>query len=267
MKAMLFAAGLGTRLRPYTASLPKALIELGGRTILQIIAERLIQAGVTDIVVNVHHFAGMMKESIDRLHYPGVRFFVSDETGQLLDTGGGLRQAQRWLDGEQPFFLHNADVLSGIDLKRLHEKHQAANALVTLAVSSRPSTRYFLWDGDELAGWENTVTGETVLCRKAQSHPTKRQPGNKREKGKKDITETPMGALQRRAYSGIAVISPEIFGLMTETGVFSIRDVYLRLAERWPVRCFEHEHDTWFDIGTPGKLERARRFIEKKHNS
>lgn len=203
---------------------------------LQIVAEKLIQAGVSEIVVNVHHHADQIKAFIGSMRYPGVRFHISDETSLLLDTGGGIKQARSWLDGREPFFVYNIDILSAIDLSELYRAHLAGKALATLAVSDRPTTRFFLWDGDELAGWEHAGTGERIVCREKQSH--------------------------RKAFTGIAVISPAIFDLMPGERVFSIKDVYLRLAGHRPIRCYCHEHTSWHDIGTPEKLARARRYVE-----
>lgn len=254
---MILAAGLGSRLRPVTDTTPKALVHVGGRTMLQIVAERLIGAGVTEIVVNVHHHAEQMYNYIHALTYPGITFHISDERDRLLDTGGGLQHARSWLDGTKAFFLYNIDILSGIDLGMLYEAHVDHMPVATLAVSDRPTSRYLLWDGDELAGWENTATGAQVFCRPVPDHPTIRN----------DHTGTPAThPFRRKAFTGIAVISPAIFDLMKERGVFSIKDVYLRLAKEWPIRCFEHECQTWFDIGTPEKLAHARRHFRQFDN-
>lgn len=239
---MILAAGLGTRLRPLTDTTPKALMEVDGRPILQIVAERLIGAGVTDIVVNVHHHASLMRQAIRAMARRGVRFHISDESDGLLDTGGGLLHARALLDGDAPFFVYNIDILSGIRLDELYAAHLRSDALATLAVSDRPTNRFFLWDGELLAGWENTDTRELVLCRPAADHPK----GNPHP-------------FRRKAFSGIAVINPQIFELIEERGAFSIKDMYLRLACQWPVRCYAHDHRSWFDIGTPEKLEHARK--------
>jgi N-acetyl-alpha-D-muramate 1-phosphate uridylyltransferase len=257
MKAMILAAGLGTRLRPVTDTTPKALVRVGGKPMLQIVAERLIAAGVTEIIVNVHHHAGQMYSYIDSLTYPGITFHISDERDRLLDTGGGLLHARSWLDGSQDFFLYNIDILSAINLSRLYQAHADHLPLATLAVSDRPTSRYLLWDGDELAGWENTETGAQIFCRPGPDLPTKRN-------AHASISKT--HPFRRKAFTGIAVISPAIFDLMEERGAFSIKDVYLRLAKEWPIRCFEHECQSWFDIGTPEKLAHARRHFRQFDN-
>ena len=255
MKAMILAAGMATRLRPISDTTPKALVELGGTPMLQIVVEKLIRAGVTDIVVNVHHHADQMKAFIASLHDLHVRLHISDETSLLLDTGGGVKKARTWLDGDMPFFVYNIDILSAIDLADLYQAHLAGNALATLAVSDRPSSRYFLWDGDKLAGWEHSGTGERILCRGDKSHPTKEKENMQRQQTK---------PYQRKAFTGIAVISPAIFDLMPDEPVFSIKDVYLRLAGDWPIRCYNHEHTSWHDIGTPEKLAHAHRYVEEQ---
>lgn len=237
MKALILAAGLGTRLRPFTDTMPKALARVGGKTVLEIIAEKLIAAGVTDIVVNVHHLAPLMKNFIAGLHYPGVGFHISDETDCLLDTGGGILKARPLLEGDEPFWVYNADILADINLKGMHATHLLSGALATLAVSRRNATRVFLWENDLLAGWENLISGEKILC----------QPGRQPHD------------MEQKAFSGIHLLSPDIFSLLTETGAFSIKDVYLRLAADLPVGCYTHEPEVWMETGTPESLERARR--------
>jgi NDP-sugar pyrophosphorylase family protein len=240
MKAMIFAAGIGKRLQPISEHTPKALVKLGEKTMLQLVAEKLIRAGASRIVVNIYHHPEKIQAFISKLHFPEVEFIISDETGQLLDTGGGLLKARPFLEGSEPIILHNVDVLSDIDLLAMLEIHKSNNALATLAATRRKTSRYFLWDQDRLAGWENTSTGQMII-----SNP---QPGQR---------------LKRRAFSGIHMISPELLSLITETGVFSINDVYLRLAKANKIIAFEHKPAHWADIGTPEKLENARKLFEK----
>lgn len=237
MKALILAAGLGTRLRPFTDTMPKALAEVGGKTVLEIIAERLIAAGVTHIVVNVHHLAPLMKSFIAGLHYDGVSFYISDETEGLLDTGGGILKARPLLKDDEPFWVYNADILADIDLGSMRTAHLKSGAIATLAVSNRKATRVFLWENGLLAGWENLVSGEQILCK----------PGKQ------------LHNLEQKAFSGIHLLSQDIFSLITETGAFSIKDVYLRLAADMPVGCYTHEAEVWMETGTPESLERARR--------
>ncbi len=247
MKAMIFAAGLGTRLQPLTKTIPKALITLDDKPMLQLVIEKLIASGADQIVVNMHHHPEAMRAFMSSLHYSGVRLILSDETGKLLDTGGGLKKAARWLHDDQAVILHNADVLCDINLRDMMESHLKDNALATLAVSRRKTSRYFLWEGKQMTGWTNTHTGETLSC-------SKRQPT----------------ASQKLAFSGIHIVSPDIFRYLPGEDCFSIINLYLNLAANHPVQCFEHDHTCWADIGTPEKLDRARllyRTHKKKFDS
>lgn len=285
MKAMILAAGLGTRLKPLTNTTPKALMAIGNKTMLEMVSERLIQAGVTEIIINVHHHAEQMKSFIDQMNYPGVAFYVSDETDQLLDTGGGIKKARDFLDGNEAFFVHNIDIISDIDLKAMLNVHNNSDALATLAISKRKGYRYFLWDHAFLYGWQNTKTGATILCgdpynTTGESVSLPKSPtttaSEKRSsdlrvkappfslKSSRDPHQNIHNDIKRRAFSGIHIIEPCIFDLMTETGVFSITDVYLRLAASHRITNFEHDHRHWFDIGTPENLAQAReRYADK----
>jgi NDP-sugar pyrophosphorylase family protein len=283
MRAMILAAGLGTRLRPYTNTTPKALLKVGEKTMLQIVSEKLIDAGASDIVVNIHHHAAQMRSSINKLEYPGVNFHISDETDLLLDTGGGIKKARHLLDGNQAFLVYNIDILCDIDLRMMLKSHTNSGALATLAVSDRDASRYFLWKEGLLYGWQHADTGETILCHKkgvvernmhSRHHEdnTKSRPGSSSDEHPATINgeEQPetiqyqhyAAAFIKKAFSGIHILEPAIFDLIDETGVFSIKDVYLRLAGNHPIACFEHDHKTWIDIGTPEKLARAREHFE-----
>ena len=239
MKAMIFAAGIGKRLQPISEHTPKALVKVGEKTMLHRVAEKLILAGARQIVVNIHHHPEQMRRFLANLDYPGIRFYISDETHLLLDTGGGLLKARQWLDGDEPIILHNVDVLSNVDLQAMLGHHQKTAALATLAVTRRKTQRYFLWEKNHLAGWENTETQQVILC-----------------------NETPRKELVPMAFSGIHIISPELLHLITEHGVFSINQTYLRLAKQHNILAFEHEARFWADIGTPQKLEQARQLLE-----
>ncbi|HEV8493458.1 MAG TPA: nucleotidyltransferase family protein, partial [Candidatus Angelobacter sp.] len=212
MKAMVLAAGLGTRLRPLTKDRPKALVEVCGRTLLEITLARLRDFGIRDVIINVHHYADMV---IDRLKAAGnfgmhIEFSREDI---LLDTGGGLKQAAWFLGGnsgaqEDPFILHNVDVISNIDLQRMVEVHKENQALATLAVQERKSSRYLLFDEKaQLCGRRLVKEEKTEMVRQPQQ-------------------------MIELAFSGIHVISPRIFPLLTEESVFSIVPAYLRLASR-----------------------------------
>ncbi|RMG16441.1 MAG: nucleotidyltransferase family protein, partial [Bacteroidetes bacterium] len=186
MKAMIFAAGLGTRLRPLTHHRPKALVEVGGKCLLEIVIRRLLAHGFEEIVVNVHHFAGQVEAFLAQHAGFGARIAISDERSLLLDTGGGLRQAA-WFFDEQPFLVHNVDVLSDIDLTAMYQAHLQSGALATLACRRRQSSRYLLFDEqNHLCGWKNVKSGEVRMSRQVKScHPL--------------------------AFSGIHVIDPNIF--------------------------------------------------------
>jgi len=238
MKAMIFAAGIGKRLQPISEHTPKALVRLGEKTMLELVAEKLIRFGVTSIVVNIHHHPQKMREFISGMKYPGVEFVVSDESDLLLDTGGGLLKAKEHLAGSDPFILHNVDVLSDINLGAMVKFHRDNKALATLAVTRRKTSRYFLFEKARLEGWENTQTGQITIC-----NP---QPGQH---------------LERKAFSGVHVINPKLLDLIIETGVFPINDLYLRLASGHDILCFEHDPEHWADIGTPDKLENARKLF------
>ncbi|HSV76860.1 MAG TPA: sugar phosphate nucleotidyltransferase [Bacteroidales bacterium] len=240
MKAMIFAAGLGTRMHPVSEHTPKALVAPAGKPMLQLVAEKLIKAGATHIIVNTHHHSEKVRNFVNRLHYPGVNFSISDESDLLLDTGGGLLKAKELLDGNDPIILHNVDILSDVDLAAMLQFHQKNEPLVTLAVSNRAAGRVFLWDGLQLAGWENTKTGQKILCKTSK--------------------ET---ILRPIAFSGIHIVSPKIFSLITETGVFSLTPLYLRLGQNQKIIAFEHNPEKWIDIGTPEKMQAARLLLEQ----
>ena len=239
MKAMIFAAGVGSRLKPLTDNTPKALIPVKGKPMLLWVAEKLMHAGVNEIVVNVHHHADAMVAFVEKLNYPGVRFFISDEQKKLLDTGGGLVNAKHYLLGDHPFIVHNADVISDVSLTEMLEFHHGEQALATLAVSKRNTSRYFLWHENRLAGWKNSKTGESLV-----------NPGFKDK------------PLQELAFSGIHIIDPRFFSLVDRSGQFSITKTYLELAQQQNIVAYRHDPARWADIGTPAKLKRAEEMLE-----
>lgn len=234
MKAMIFAAGLGTRLRPLTDERPKALIEINGVPLLEIAIRRLQGAGVRELIVNMHHFWEQIEAFLARYSFSGLRIAVSDERDLLLDTGGGLKKAAWFFDDGRPFLAYNADVLTTLDLKALYAAHTASGAMATLAVQERASSRAFLFDENgRLSGWRNTATGVERLCR---------------------ITEP----LHPLAFSGIHVIDPRLFDYMPAAEVFSIVEVYLDAADREPILAYRHDADLWLDVGKPAQLARAQ---------
>ena len=243
MKAMILAAGLGTRLRPLTDQRPKALIEVGGRTLLELTLRRLREFGVREVIVNVHHFADMVEEYLKANRDFGMRIELSREE-VLLDTGGGLKKAGWFfLDGKSPddsslapFILHNVDILSSIDIHRLAEAHRAGNALSTFAVQDRETGRYLLFDD------------QGILCgrRKGRDGPLQ--------------LVRPVASPHALAFSCIHVVSPRIFALMTDPGAFSIIDAYLRLAARGEkIASFRADGAYWRDLGRPDDLRAAEK--------
>jgi NDP-sugar pyrophosphorylase family protein len=231
---MILAAGVGERLRPLTLCTPKALVEVGGRPLLLHVIRRLQAAGVTEIVVNLFHLADRIVEFLASQENLGLRIEFSREA-ELLDTGGGLKRAAWFFDDGRPFFLHNADVLSEIDLSALHRFHRESGALATLAVQSRPSVRRLLFDA------------EGRLC------------GRESPEGV-EWARRPAGGIQRLGFTGIHVIEPAIFSRVTEGGAFPIVQSYLRLArEGERIAAFRADGSYWQDIGSAEKLEAARR--------
>ena len=237
MKAMILAAGLGTRLRPLTDNRPKALVEICGRTLLDIALARLHSFGIRDVVINVHHFSEQVVDYLRRHDDFGMHIEISREN-VLLDTGGGLKQAAHFfLDdqgGEEPFILHNVDVLSNIDLARMVQYHNENQALATLAVQNRETARYLYFD-DRLE-----------LCG--------RRPG----RDQAPVWVRPVPSPQPLAFSGIHVISPRLLRMMTEEGTFPIVGCYLRLAARGErILAFRADEYYWRDLGTPANVHDA----------
>lgn len=234
MKAMVLAAGIGSRLRPLTDTTPKALLDVGGEPMIARVIRRLRAAGVTELVVNLFHLADQIVEYLAARNNFGLRIAFTWET-ELLDTGGGLKNAAGFFTDGGPFFLHNVDVLSDISLEDLLRFHQRAGGLATLAVQSRPSGRQLLFD----------QTGR--LCGRISPEGVCWANG-------------PVPGADRLAFTGIHVIDPAIFPRMTEAGVFPITRTYLRLAgEGERIAAYRADGRYWQDIGSPEKLEEARR--------
>jgi len=245
MKAMILAAGLGTRLRPLTDNRPKALVEIGGRTLLEITLSRLRASGVREVIINVHHFANMILEYLKTNHNFGMRIEVSREE-VLLDTGGGLKKtAYFFLEGpngcEKPFILHNVDVISTIDLRRMVQFHLEHRALITLAVQDRETSRHLLFDEQlQLCGRRSGRDQKTEFVRSSQQ-------------------------VQALAFSGIHVISPRLFSIMIEEGVFSIITSYLRLAAHGEkILAFRADEYYWRDLGRPDNVMQAAQDLKQK---
>ncbi len=241
---MILAAGLGTRLRPHTNDRPKALVEVAGRTLLEITLARLRTFGVSEVIVNVHHFADLVVAYLKAHDNFGMRIEVSRED-VLLDTGGGLRKAGWFfLEGsnrEEPFLLHNVDVISTIDLERMAQFHKQNKALATLAVQERETGRYLLFDE------------QLQLC------------GRCAGRDQKPEIVRPSQRTQALAFSGIHVISPRLLAEMTEEGIFSIITPYLRLAGQGEsIVAFRADEYYWRDLGKPNDLQQAAQDLEQK---
>lgn len=238
-QAIIFSAGLGTRLKPLTDTLPKALMTVNGKTMLQRNIEKLIAAGCRTIVVNVHHFPEMIRDFLAANHNFGITIHISDERGAILDTGGGLAHAAHFFDRNAPIVAHNVDVLSNLDLNEVMQYHTQRNSLATLVVRNRETQRYFLFDNQmRLCGWQNKATGEHIL------------------KNDKILTQlTPL------AFSGIHIIEPSIFSFIVQKGKFSIIDLYLQLADTQIISGFDDTSSQWIDIGKPEQLEKAQKMF------
>lgn len=234
MDAMILAAGRGTRLQPLTDRVPKALVNVGGVAMLERVARRLIDAGVTRLIVNTHHLGAQVRRFLDERDFFGIEGFISEEKEEILDTGGGLLAAERLFRKDAPFFLHNVDILSDADLQAMYGAACASDGLATLAVMEREASRYLLFDQAGLYGHGNAKSGTERLARE------------------------PVGKTERLGFCGIHVLSPRIFDRIEERGVFSIIALYMRLAaagER--ILPWRIDNADWTDIGTPEKLEEA----------
>jgi NDP-sugar pyrophosphorylase family protein len=270
MKAMVFAAGLGTRLRPLTNDRPKALVTIGGRTLLEITLARLRSFGAGEAIVNVHHFADQVVEYLAANRNFGMRIEVSREE-ILLDTGGGLKKAAWFFlerdagphgEIDEPFLVHNVDVLSSIDLARMVEFHRQHNALATLAVQERATSRPLVFDaGGQLngRGTSSTVSRESVHNTESIAPPTLAAK-TKTPRGWGTLVGSPAQGLQSLAFSGIHAVSPRIFAKLDEEGVFPIVDAYVRLANQGEsILGFRADDAYWRDLGLPENLTEAER--------
>jgi NDP-sugar pyrophosphorylase family protein len=244
MKAMILAAGLGSRLRPLTDNRPKALVEINGRTMLEITLSRLRGLGVSEVIVNVHHFADMIVEYLRVNENFGMTIAISRED-ILLDTGGGLKKAGYFFSensrpAEEPFIVHNVDVISTIDLRRMMQFHTGNQALATLAVQDRKTSRYLLFDDQLQLCGRRTGSEQPELVRSC-------------------------GRAQALAFSGIHIISPRFLAMMSEDGPFSIIASYIRLAAQGEkIMAFRADDYYWRDLGTPENIEQAAKDLQQK---
>ena len=237
MKAMIFAAGLGTRFKPWTDNHPKALALVNGKSLLQHNIEYLQQYNITDVVVNVHHFAGQIIEAVQKNNGWGSNIMISDETNKLLETGGGLLKAKGLLEGDEPFVTLNVDILTNLNIADLIAFHQNKKALISFGITNRKTSRNFLFDEENrLCGWRNTNTGEEKIPIAKDN-------------------------LKEMAYSCVVVFQPEIFELIPQRGKFSLVETYLSLAADHSIYGYDHSGDKLVDVGKPESVAIAEKLF------
>jgi len=238
--AMLFAAGLGTRLKPFTNEHPKALAQVNGKTLLQHNIQYLQSFGINSVVVNVHHFANQIIDIVNENNGWGSEITFSDETTEVLETGGGLVKAIRLFGDAENIVVMNVDILTSLNIDKMFQQHIKTNALSTLAVTNRTTSRYFVFNRDKkLCGWMNTKTNEL--------------------KGIECFDETQFIKL---AFSGIHIINKKIFSLIQQQGKFSMVDVYLALMKTNDIIAFNHSQDKFIDVGKPESIALAQGMFE-----
>lgn len=246
MKAMIFAAGLGTRLRPLTNDRPKALVEVGGVAMLERVINRLKAHGITEIVINIHHFGEKIIDFVKENNNFGINIYISDERDLLLDTGGGILKAQQWLDGNEPIIIHNADILTDFDLHKMVEQHINSNADATLLVADRKTARYFyIGENNRLNGWTNISTGEV-----------------------KPADYIALNTDKLRAFGGVHIVSSSIFSELQNYSTepkFSITPFYIDRCKDLKIMGYTpNEKYQWHDIGKIESIAIAEQeFIEK----
>lgn len=230
MKAMILAAGLGTRLKPLTNRKPKALVDVGGFTMIELAIRYLKKYGFREIIINVHHFADQIIEYINSKEQFGIDISFSDESEQLLDTGGAIVHASSYFNGKDPFLVMGADVLTNLDLSAMIKYHLKRKPLVTMAVKDRDTSRSLMFDKNmQLKGWRDNRSGETKGSR---------------------INEADYAL----GFSVIQIIQPEIFRLIEEKGAFPIMELYLRLMETQKICGFRHDKDIWLEFGRTDRI-------------
>ncbi|WP_075556319.1 MULTISPECIES: nucleotidyltransferase family protein [Parabacteroides] len=242
MKAMIFAAGMGTRLKPMTDNTPKALIPINGRPMLEHVILKLKDAGFHQIVINIHHLGDQIIDFLAANNNFGIQIHISDERGYLLDTGGGIKNAAKFLQGNEPFLVHNVDIMSNVDLKKLYNCHLETKPLATLLVSKRNTSRYLLFNNENrLCGWRNHETGEV----------------------KSYYPDFDPKLYNEYAFSGVHVLSPQIFDWMEEwTGKFPIINFYLSICAKANIHAYAAENLRLLDIGKPEALAKAEEWVK-----
>ncbi len=225
MKGMIFSAGLGTRLSPITRKIPKALVEINGKTLLQIVIERFLSTGIDEIIINVHHFAEQITSYLSSQNNFGAKIIISDESDELLETGGGLKKASASFKIEEPILIHNVDIVSNINLQDFIDSFNKNEIPAILAVQNRKSSRKLLFNTNGiLCGWKNIKTGEIKISRDADK-------------------------FNELSFSGIQIIHPNLFQYFPEKRIFSIIDLYLNAAKFLDIKAYEHNNDFVYDVG------------------
>lgn len=240
---MIFAAGIGSRLKPLTDKMPKALVPINGKPMLEHVLVKLKAAGFFDIVINIHHFGEQIIKFLESNNNFEMDIKISDERDYLMDTGGGIKHAASYLGGQEPFLVHNVDILSNVDLRKMYQYHSASDSLATLLVSNRSSTRQLFFDKNKnLCGWRNNETGEV----------------------KPAYPYMDCSKLSEFAFGGVHVISPKIFEYMDEwTGKFSIINFYLSVCPKAPICYYTTDMLELMDIGKPETLAEAGEWVRK----
>jgi NDP-sugar pyrophosphorylase family protein len=236
MQAMILAAGLGTRLKPITEDIPKALVELNGKTLLEIAIRKLIENDFRRIIINVHHFADKVKEFINSNTF-AADIFISDESDLLCDTGGGIKKAREYLD-DSPILVHNVDIISDLDLKEFYQYHLSDDAMASLVVSERKSSRYLLFNEENiLCGWQDVKKDEKIIIRNESK-------------------------LHQLAFSGIHILNPHLIEAFPNDQVFSIIKAYLNIAATEDIHAYVCNEMKWIDVGKLDSLERAELLVK-----
>ena len=238
MKALILAAGLGTRLKPLTENLPKALVEVNGKPLIHYAIERVKSCGISEIIINTHHHAEQVIKYIKNYQDSEVELNISDESDLLLETGGAIKKAEWFLNIGESFLVYNVDILSKFDLNELLSTHKKDNCIATLAVCERKSSRYLLFDeNNNLCSWKNIKTGEEKISRNSDN-------------------------VQQYAFSGIYVLSPAVFNFMPDEKMFSIIDVFLKAAKTEDIKAYYHSPFEILDVGKPESLKEAEMFYK-----
>ncbi len=237
MQAMILAAGLGTRLKPITEQIPKALVKVNDKTLLEIAIRNLITNDFRKIIINVHHFANKVKDFLDKNTF-AADIFISDESDLLLDTGGGIKHAQKFFD-DSPILVHNVDIISNLNLKEFYQYHLSDDAIASLCVSKRVSSRYLLFnDYNILCGWQDTKKNERIIARKDEKY------------------------LNQLAFDGIHILNPTLINSFPDEKAFSIIKAYLKISETEDIHAYISNDIKWIDVGKIDTLQRAEELMK-----